>query len=58
MVVSDPSLVLTAREAQSVSVLVNDAIGEGWKACDDNMLRCCEKIVEVEGVCVVGVSDA
>ena len=48
MVVSDPSVVLTAREVESVSVLVNDAMGEGWKACEDNMLRCCEKIVEVE----------
>lgn len=57
MVVSDPSVVLTAREVESVSVLVNDAMGEGWKACEDNMLRCCEKIVEVEGVSVVGVSD-
>lgn len=57
MVLSDPSFLLTAREAQSVTALVNEAIDEGWRETEDNVLRCCEKIVEVEGVGACEASD-
>lgn len=55
MVLSDPTFALTESQLRSAALFVNQNL---WNfrnlrqgcGADDNVLRCCEKLVAIEGV--------
>ena len=55
MVLSDPTFALTESQLRSAALFVNQNLRNLWnlrQSCgaDDNVLRCCEKLVAIEGV--------
>ena len=49
MVLSDPTFALTESQLRSAALFVNRNLRQG-RGTDDNVLRCCEKLVAIEGV--------
>ena len=49
MVLSDSTFALTESQLRSAALFVNQNLRQGCGA-DDNVLRCCEKLVAIEGV--------
>ena len=52
MVLSDPTFALTESQLRSAAFFVNQNLQNLRQGCgaDDNVLRCCEKLVAIEGV--------
>ena len=55
MVLSDPTFALTESQLRSAALFVNQNLRDlrtPRQGCgaDDNVLRCCEKLVAIEGV--------
>lgn len=55
MVLSDPTFALTESQLRSAALFVNQNLRNSQNlqqgcGADDNVLRCCEKLVAIEGV--------
>ena len=55
MVLSDPTFALTESQLRSAALFVNQNLRNlrnlrQGRGADDNVLRCCEKLVAIEGV--------
>lgn len=55
VVLSDPSFALTESQLRSAAHFVNQNLQQ--RTYDDNVLRCCEKLVAIEGVGMKGEGE-